>query len=130
MSILLGFLLVSCSNKPRKQWLIGSWKVDSVYSYYNGFSYWQKEEGHDWARYVYHPDGQMDEIKFDNPRHYRYLLSNDTLYWESVSESGGGWFKVLQLKPQQMVLRKEKAPMFGDQTEERYEIRFFSRLAD
>lgn len=109
---------------------MGAWKVDSVYSFYNGFSYWDKDEGADWATYVYHEDGKMDEVKFDNPRHYRYLLSQDTLYWESLSETGGGWFRVLELSPQKMVLRKEKAPMFGDEKEERYEIRFFSKVKD
>lgn len=121
-------LFASCNSRPQEQLLLGSWQVDSVYSYYNGFVYWQRDEGPDWATYVYHPNGQMDEVKYDNPRHYKYFLSHDTIYWESLSQSGRGWYKVLALNPQKMVLKKEKAPMFGDHTEERYEIRYFSRL--
>lgn len=124
------FLFFGCRSEYRPQQLVGTWKVDSVYSFYNGFDYWQYKDGADWATYIYHSDGRMDEVRFEAPRRFRYQLSGDTLYWESLEEPGGGFFQVLSLKKDRMVLRKDKAPMFGDQTEERYEIRFFSRAKD
>lgn len=121
------FLFSHCQPGYREKQLVGTWKVDSLYSFYNGFDFWQYDEGADWATYIYHADGKMEEMRYDAPRHFRYYLSGDTLYWESLQEPGGGYFQVLALHRDRMVLRKDKVPMFGDQQEERYEIRFFSR---
>ncbi|MDP4712424.1 MAG: lipocalin family protein [Saprospiraceae bacterium] len=117
----------ACQQSYRQEQLYGTWQVDSVYAFYNGFGYWQYEDGYDWANYVYLPDGRLEEVKYDNPRYFRYQLSGDTLFWESLEEAQGGVFKVLSLQRDNMVLRKDKPSMFGNPNEERYEIRFFSR---
>lgn len=116
----------NCTPDPEKL-LLGSWQVDSVYSYYNGFGYWEYEEGIDWATYEYTPDGKMKEIKFGTYRPYRYRLSNDTLLWISDNEPQAGWFEILELRQDYLVLKRDKAPLFSGKAQERYEIRFFSR---
>ena len=118
----------ACQPTYDKQQLYGNWQVDSVYAFYNGFGYWQYGDGYDWATYVYQPNGKFEELKYNNPRHYRYELSGDTLLWESLDEPQTGWFLILSLQENHMVLRKDKPSMFGNAKEERYEIRFFSRL--
>ncbi len=132
-SIFLGIMFLSgmvssCQQSPSSQKLVGTWQVDSVYSFYNGFSFWDRDDSGDWARYVYTDDGRMEEWKFDNPRYYRYELSNDTIYWQSDTEQGWGWFQIVALTDDQLVLRKEKPSMFGAKREERFEVRYFSRL--
>lgn len=125
---LLAGLGYSCQRNPSAQKLVGTWQVDSVYSFYNGFSFWDREDSGDWARYVYTEDGRMEEWKFDNPRHYRYELASDTIYWQSDAQQGRGWFQIVALTDEQLVLRKEKPSVFGEKKEERFEVRYFSRL--
>jgi len=124
---LLFWASTSCQQNPSAQKLVGTWQVDSVYSFYNGFSFWDRDDSGDWARYVYTDDGRMEEWKFDNLRHYQYEVSNDTIYWQSTAEQGWGWFQIVALTDEQLVLRKEKPSMFGEQEEERFEVRYFSR---
>lgn len=128
-ALFLGITCHSCAPEPEAL-ILGSWKVDSVYAYYNGFDYWEYEEGADWAVYEYTPDGYMKEIKFGTYRPYRYQLSGDTLFWVAEQEPEAGQFQILALQPDYMVLRKEKAPLFSGRSQQRYEIRFFSKVAD
>lgn len=122
----VGLLCCNCTSEP-KELLLGSWQVDSVYSYYNGFDLWEYEERADWATYEYLPDGKMKEIKFGTFRPYRYHISGDTLFWVANNEPKSGWFEILALHPDFMVLKSNKAPIFPGKAQERYEIRFFSR---
>lgn len=117
----------SCASDP-EELLLGTWQVDSVYSYYNGFDIWEYEKGMDWADYEYTPDGKMKEIKFGTFRAYRYRLSGDSLFWISESEPKAGWFEIIDLRPDYLVLKRVKAPLFEGKSQERYEIRFFSRI--
>lgn len=128
VAIVSALLCSSCGPKP-EELLLGSWQVDSVYSYYNGFDFWQYEQGPDWATYEYTSDGKMKEIKFGTFRPYRYRLSGDTLFWIAGSEPQAGWFQILELRADFMVLKREKSPIFSGEAQERYEIRFFSRVA-
>jgi hypothetical protein len=124
-------LLIHYGCAPQQEEVIlGSWKVDSVYYFHNGFDFWEREEGADWATYEYTPDERMKEIKFGTFRPYRYRLSGDTLRWIAEREAESGWFEILALQPSYMVLKKYKAPIFGGEGQERYEIRFFSRTKD
>ncbi len=126
LALLIGIACCCCAP-DRKTAILGSWKVDSVYAYYNGFDFWEYEEGADWATYEYTAGGLMKEIKFGTYRPYRYRLFGDTLFWMAEREPEAGLFEILELKSDYMVLRKTKAPLFSGQAQERYEIRFFSR---
>ncbi len=126
LCISLSLVAFSCQPPPQEL-ILGSWKVDSVYAYYNGFDYWEYKEGADWAAYEYTADGQMKEVKFDTYRPYQYRIAEDTLFWIAQQEPNSGAFQILELRPDYMVLRKDKAPIFSGRRQDRYEIRFFSR---
>lgn len=123
-----GITLISLGCTPHpSEVIVGSWQVDSVYSYYNGFDLWEHEEGPDWANYEYTLDGQMKEIKFGSYRSYRYELSGDILFWVSEQNQEAGQFELLELQSDYMVQRRSKAPIFPGKGQERFEIRYFSR---
>jgi hypothetical protein len=118
----------SCSpSAPPEQLIIGDWKVDSTYNYYNGFVRRQSGDGADWAVYSYANDGTIKEIKFGTHRMYHYSVSGDTLFWDAINEQRGVDFKILHLSPERLVLRKDKPPVIGSGKQERYEVRYFSR---
>lgn len=122
------FCLAACQAPSGREALIGAWKVDSTYSYYNGFSYSQVEEGSDWATYVYEADGVMKEIKYGSFQSYFFDFPGpDSLRIRATTGGEPIHFEVLELNDDRLVLKKHKAPIFGGNKQERYEIRFFSR---
>lgn len=121
------FTLVFCdSTQSRKKILVGAWKTDSTFMFYNGFSQSQYKEGADWATHLYHADGKVEEQKFGTSRKHRYDLQADTLIWFDANE--GQRFLILELQPKRMVLKKSKPPLFPGENQERYEIRYFSKI--
>ena len=119
-------LLGACGSEPREI-LLGTWQVDSVYLYYNGFEQRQTMPGADWALHQYRPDGTVREIKFDTYRAFRYQIEEDRLYWRRPNGRTDGAYQILKLQPQRLVLKREKPPLFPGRRQERYEIRYFSR---
>ena len=122
------FTLVFCdSTQSRKKILVGAWKTDSTFMFYNGFSQSQYKEGADWATHLYHADGKVEEQKFGTSRAHRYTWEADTLIWSG--SAGEQRFLVLELQSKRLVLKKIKQPLFPGENQERYEIRYFSRLS-
>lgn len=128
IALLLIWPLTACDNAPRQKSILGAWKVDSTYTYYNGFDYVQRTEGSDWATCLYEEEGTMKEIKYGSFQSYFFVFpSRDSLVLRSTSGGDDVGFQVLKLKGDRMVLKKSKSPIFGGDNQERYEIRFFSR---
>lgn len=120
--------LWSCRPQASMEQLVGAWKVDSTYTYYNGFSYTQREEGSDWATYVYESDGVMKEIKYGSFQRYFFdWQGQDTIALRSTQGGDELHFQVLDLDPQKLVLKRNRSPIFSGNNQERYEIRFLSR---
>lgn len=127
--LLISFLTLSaCRQTFQPEDLIGAWKVDSTYSYYNGFDYLQTKDGGDWATYWYESNGQMKEIKYGSYQTYLYhFRESDSL---SVRPASGGMpsnFQILFLNANRLVLKKSKKPTFPGGKQTRYEIRYLSR---
>ncbi len=123
--------LFACSAPPPGEVILGAWKVDSAYHYYNGFDYWQYDEGRDWATYIFDEEREVKEIKFGTYRSYRYAFEGDTLWWTAPNGMPQGKYEILELNDKRMVLKKRKPPVMGGvEKQERFELRFFSRTAD
>ncbi len=124
----LALLVFGCHpTDPPRDIILGDWKVDSTYSYYNGFARRQYREGADWATYRFRPDSTLLEIKFGTHRDYRYSIHGDTLFWDRESDRSGVHFRILALTPDRLVLRKDKPPLLPGTEQDRYEVRYFSR---
>jgi hypothetical protein len=121
--------LQSCKPYPKKEKLVGAWQVDSTFTYYNGFSYTQRDDGKDWATYVYSTDGMMKEIKYGSFQSYFYDFNptKDTLILEPTQGGTVAKLAILGLTAKRLILRKEKKPLYEGKGQKRYEIRYFSR---
>ncbi len=116
----------SCKKFDKKLYLVGTWKVDSAFTYYNGFANIDLDSSR-WAEYEYLLDGQMKEIKEGSFLPYTYELERDSLIHNKTNGERFQTYEILQLAPNRMVLRKEKVPIFSGQGQLRYEIRYFSK---
>lgn len=114
------------SSGYRQKLLVGAWKTDSTFMFYNGFHQSQYKEGADWATHLYHADGKVEEQKFGTSRAHRYTWEADTLIWSG--SAGEQRFLVLELQSKRLVLKKIKQPLFPGENQERFEIRYFSKL--
>ncbi|GAA5220278.1 hypothetical protein [Membranihabitans marinus] len=124
--ILIG--LWGCEQKPYKPFLLGAWKVDSTYSYYNGFSYTERKSGGDWAKNIYSEDGLMKEVKYQTFQSYHYSWQGlDTIVLRSTSGGQPIYYQLLGLTQEQLILKKTKRGLFSEIDGERYEIRYMSR---
>ena len=117
-----------CAYSPKEETIIGAWKVDSTFTYYNGFTYVERESGSDWATYVYEENGIMKEIKYGSFQSYHFdWTSKDSIKLQPTIGGDPFYFKVMGLNADRMALKKSKAPIFSGKNQERYEIRYFSR---
>jgi hypothetical protein len=61
-------------------------------------------------------------------RYFQFALLNDTLRYENPALHVSEKYFVMKADGQQLVLRKEKKVLFKGKDQERYEIRYFSRV--
>ena len=121
-------LLFSCNSTPLEEQILGAWKVDSTYTYYNGFGFTDKAKGQDWATLLYEANGNVKEVKFSTYRQHQYeFIGKDSLVFTDGQGNVVSSFKVLKLDDQQLRLHKSKLPIFAGANQKRYEIRYFSR---
>lgn len=119
---------LSCQQNAPEKLILGAWKVDSTYNFYNGFEYRQTDDGRDWAIYLYDNNGMVKEIKYGTYRPYEYHFNKDTLIWiPKYDEPTEILFQILALTKNRMVLKRSKDPVFAGNRQIRYEIRYFSR---
>lgn len=123
----LAFGLLSCQREKLKRMDIeGAWKIDSSYTFYNGFEQKQMTSTGNWPIYVFE-DGIVKEIKSGSFRSFFYSLKTDTLILRPTQGGEENYFSVLSLEKDQMILKKTKLPLFKGNGQNRYEIRYFSR---
>jgi hypothetical protein len=127
---LIGFVISfsACQQSYETHELVGKWEVDSIYTYYNGFSYTSTDNFIP-ATYTYAEDGTLQEEKLGGGRTIYYrLTAPDSLIYESADQTVLGRYHIQKLDRNQLVLEKDKAPLFEGKEQSRYEVRFFSKL--
>ena len=126
---LTAFGLLACESKKPHNLIVGAWKIDSTYTYYNGFDFTRRASDRNWATYVYEKDGMMKELKTGHFRQYFFELpSKDTLVVSAAQGGENARFNILHIDEHQMTLKKSRKPVFPGGKQERYEIRYFSRI--
>jgi hypothetical protein len=107
--------------------IIGSWKVDSIYTYYNGFDFTRQDVA-DEPILHYEADGQLRMTKQEESRSFLFNISvRDTLLHRTVDNKVFDKFFIQKLDRKQLILRKELRPVFKGTKQERYEIKFLSK---
>jgi hypothetical protein len=121
-------LLVGCSSTVDPADLSGHWKIDSVYRYYNRFEQHIAGKESD-PTYLYLPGDKVREQKGEDYREYIFEWKMpDTLVYRAPEGQIIGTYQVLQLSTQQMVLKRQQPLIFPGSGQERYEIRYFSKM--
>jgi len=126
LSVFTVLLLSGCKDRFSEQDIVGIWKVDSAYTYYNGFDNMVLSSA-GWAEYEYEIDGKMKEIKEGMFKPFLYEIKADTLIHRHTNGMICNKYKIFELDNGHMVLKKEHPHIFKGPNQERYEIRFFSK---
>jgi hypothetical protein len=63
-------------------------------------------------------------------RFFFYNLQGDSLTYTTADHRRIDGLLILTLTDQQLVLKKEKAPLFKGEKQERYEIKYFSKVTN
>ncbi|HEY8934933.1 MAG TPA: hypothetical protein VIM65_06910 [Cyclobacteriaceae bacterium] len=125
-----GFIGVCCTQPPsdRKELIVGSWKTDSVYTYYNGFGF-TRTDMEETPLQHYQADGKLKMTREDETRFFFYSLpATDSLIQQTLDRKNLGSFKILLLDENKLILKKIKSPLFSGKNQERFEVRYFSRI--
>jgi hypothetical protein len=120
-------ITLQCCTVDKKSSIIGSWKVDSIYTYYNGFDFTRQDVG-DEPILHYEADGQLKMTKQEESRSFLFDISiQDTLLHRTLDNKVFDKFFIQKLDRRQLILRKELRPVFKGVQQERYEIKFLSK---
>ena len=126
ISVLI-LITIQCCSVDKKSSIIGSWKVDSIYTYYNGFDFTRQDVA-DEPILHYEADGQLKMTKQEESRSFLFDISaHDTLIHRSLDNKVFDKFFIENLDGKQLILRKELNPVFKGARQERYEIKFLSK---
>lgn len=126
--VLAVILLVECKTES-KIYLEGSWKIDSVQNFYNGFQMVSHDFG-DAPLYHFQTDGRLRMTKDNEFRYFFYQVAEDTLVVKTKTGTIVEKNYILSVDKQRLVLRKELSPLFTSQNQQRHTTTFFSRLTD
>ena len=121
-------LVGACTAKKDMRLLEGIWRVDSVYTFYNGYGMTMNASDEQ-PLLRYWPKGRLSMIRGNEERFFTYeLLSGDSLAHHNLKGNTIGKFLILDVTDSRLVLQKDKNPLFGGNNQLRYEIRYFSRV--
>lgn len=126
--VLLVFMLVmSGCGKNHREMIVGKWKIDSIYTYYNGYGM-MDGDSLDLEQYSYYENGDVDVSWLGSTKQMKYALKgrDSLLYFENGGEASR--YLIIGLTSQQLILKKTKKPLFNGSGQERYEVRYFSRV--
>lgn len=125
--IILSVGFLSCKSTVDQKKLLGAWRMDSIYDYYNGFSYMNRaplpSEVH-----VYKGASTMLRRGMGHEKTYYYQIEGKQIVISDSLGSSGAKHFVLKLDSSQLVLKKENRPLFPGENQVKYEIRFFTRI--
>ena len=120
-------VVLSCKSTVDQKSLLGAWRMDSIYDFYNGFTYMtrnpQPAEVH-----VYKGANTMLRRGMGHEREYYYAIDGKHLIISDTLRAPGTKHLVLKLDSTQLVLKKENRPLFPGENQVKYEIRFFTRI--
>ena len=123
----LAFIAFSCNSGIDQKNLQGAWRIDSMYDFYNGFTYMnrnpQPPEVH-----VYKGEHTMLRRGMGHERPYYYSIDGNQLLISDTLGAPASPHLVLRLDSNQLVLKRESAPLFPGGKQERYIVRYFTRI--
>tara|TARA_R110002124_G_C8971436_1_gene515159 strand:+ start:4719 stop:5120 length:402 start_codon:yes stop_codon:yes gene_type:complete len=123
--LIFGFTL-SCETSYEQK-IIGEWRLDSAYYHYNQFNFsshgWHQEE-----TYKYLPTGETITSAVNSSVSNKFSIEDKRLkYFDSNGELVN-IYDILSIDGKNMVLRTDKKPIFKGKNQNRFEVRYFSKM--
>jgi hypothetical protein len=125
--ILLAILCFSACSEPNATKILGSWQIDSIYDYHNGFTFTNRSP-HPREVYEYKTDNTVLRKGMGEQLEYHYTCHDSILKLSSSKGAELGEVTIVHLDDKTLALKENKKPLFPGKNEMRYEIRYFSRL--
>ena len=122
--ICITFLLSQCKTSNVAD-LHGTWKVDSVYSFYNGFDMTNAVQE---PFYHFQTDGRLRMTQDLEYRYFKYTLHGDSLTYSTLEDKRIDGLLIVALDEDHLVLKKDKSLLFKGGNQQRYEIKYFSKV--
>jgi hypothetical protein len=124
-------LMIGCSTPDRERMILGTWQVDSVYTFYNGFGFTRYGVGEE-PMLEFKTNGIGAFFLRGEQRPFSYAIRlPDTLKLMNEDRSQVlHEYKIQQLTPTAIVLRLEKRTLFKEKNQDRYEIRYLSKTTN
>lgn len=127
LSLILCIAMLSACQRTNKQQLVGKWKLDSAYYHYNQFGFssggWHQEE-----LYEFLPSGETRTIAQKSALTNEYKVDDNELCYFNEEGVLINTYEILLLDRDHLVLRAEKQPLFDGANQNRFEVRYFSKL--
>jgi hypothetical protein len=121
------FVDFGCSTPINNQ-LIGEWRLDSAYYFYNNFGYssdgWPHEE-----IYEFTPDGVAFTKAFNSSISSQYVVNGKELIYLDEQGNSEDTYEILELSNNSLVMKTVKDPVFKGVNQSRYEIRYLTKVA-
>lgn len=129
--VMFVFLLQCNQHKANhKDLVLATWRTDSVYTFYNGFGFMYRDFDEE-PLHRYEDDGSLKMLRGNESRTFLYTLPHeDTLVHRNQKRKSYEKFFILQLDEARLVLKKQMKPVFEGRNQERYEIRYLSKVKD
>ena len=105
--------------------LHGTWKVDSVYSFYNGFDMTSAVQE---PFYHFQSDGRLRMTQDLEYRYFKYNLQGDSLTYSTLEDKRVDGLLIVALDEDYLVLKKDKSLLFKGGNQQRFEIKYFSKV--
>jgi hypothetical protein len=118
------FLLSQCTTRNVSD-LHGTWKVDSVYSFYNGFDMTSAVQE---PFYHFQSDGRLRMTQDLEYRYFKYSLQGDSLTYSTLENKRIDGLLIVALDEDHLVLKKDKSLLFKGGNQQRFEIKYFSKV--
>ncbi|EPR67652.1 hypothetical protein [Cyclobacterium qasimii] len=127
--LIFGFILClffSCKS-GNEQKIIGEWKLDSAYYHYNQFDF-SSEGWHQEEIYKFLPSGEAITSAVNASVSNKYSIKDNRLNYFDANGGLVNVYEILSINAENMVLRMEKKPLFKGANQNRFEIRYFSKV--
>ena len=122
---IIGFFL-SCGTSTEQK-IIGEWRLDSAYYHYNQFNFssqgWHQEE-----LYTYLPTGETITSAVNSSISNKYSVKDNHLNYYDENGDLVNVYQIISIDKENMVLRTDKKPIFKGENQNRFEIRYFSKM--
>ncbi|MDN3686263.1 hypothetical protein [Cyclobacterium jeungdonense] len=119
--------MLGACRRTTEQQLLGKWKLDSAYYHYNQFGFssggWHQEEV-----YEFLPSGETRTIAQNSILSNDYEIKDSQLSYFDEEGVLINTYEILLVDGDQLVLRAEKQPLFKGNNQNRFEVRYFSKL--